>query len=159
MVDLHAVIQGADEGWFTGVRRGTGNGARVLVAEGSGFSRALMRGRLEMAGHRVIEASNIHDALEILAREKIDAVATALDLPGGGGAALLAGMRSQPELSGVPAIALTANPAEMNGGSGKKPEFDRYEMKFAYGEMLRDIEELIAPGQAAGENSEVPVRM
>jgi hypothetical protein len=47
----------------------------------------------------------------------------------------------------------------MNGGSGKKPEFDRYEMKFAYGEMLRDIEELIAPGQAAGENSEVPVRM
>jgi two-component system chemotaxis sensor kinase CheA len=157
MVDLHAVIQSADESWF-GSSCGRAEGSSVLIAEGSGFSRALLRGRLEMAGHRVIEAGSASDALEILVREKVDAVATALDLPGGGGSALLAGMRGQPDLQGIPTIAMAASSAELSGGN----EFDRYEMKFAYAEMVRDLEELMAHVQAAdeaGANSEVVVRI
>jgi CheY-like chemotaxis protein len=159
MVDLHAVIQAADETWFAGAVGRADGASNVLIAEASGFTRALLRGRLEMAGHRVVEASSTSDALEILAHEKVDAVATALDLPGGGGSALLAGMRGQPELRGIPTIAMTANAAEVTGGSG---DFDRCEMKFAYAEMVRDLEELMAHVQAAdeaGANSEVVVRM
>ena len=159
MVDLHAVIQAADESWFAGPTGRVDGVSSVLIADASSFTRALLRGRLEMAGHRVMEASSTTAALEILAREKVDAVAAALDLPGGGGSALLAGMRGQPDLRGIPTIAMTANAAGIDGGSG---DFDRCEMKFAYAEMVRDLEELMAHVRAAGEagaNSEVVVRI
>jgi two-component system chemotaxis sensor kinase CheA len=46
-------------------------GSRVLVVDASPFARGLLRGDLEMAGHRVVEASHAAVALERLGRDHI----------------------------------------------------------------------------------------
>lgn len=61
-LDLNEIIQVAAESWFQGVG-GQAGGKRVLVAEGSAFSRCMIRSGLDMAGYRVLEAANLEDAL------------------------------------------------------------------------------------------------
>ncbi len=57
-LDLNQVIQAATETWFQSTG-GTVNGKRILIAEGSSFSRGLIRNSLDMAGYRVVEAANL----------------------------------------------------------------------------------------------------
>ncbi|MCS7315414.1 MAG: chemotaxis protein CheW [Bryobacterales bacterium] len=107
IVDLRAVLERADPAWLragTDMRR---SGVTVLLADGSSFWRGMARCRLEMAGHRVLEAGHLEEALEKLKRSRVDVVAVALDLPGGA-AGLVEEIRRQPALAGVPVLALTS---------------------------------------------------
>ncbi|MBL8217729.1 MAG: chemotaxis protein CheW [Bryobacterales bacterium] len=139
-LDLHAVIDNFGETWF-----GRGGGERgratILVAENSLFARGLVRNVLEMAGHRVVEAGNVNEALEKLSKHKVDMVATSLDLAGGGGARLLDQMKLQTGLGHIPALALVEGGDDPGFGEARQ-KFDDTLGKFDREAMLRSVEKL-----------------
>jgi two-component system chemotaxis sensor kinase CheA len=104
-LDLNQVIHSAADVWFQGTGGGAGGG-RVLVAEGSSFSRGLIRSSLDMAGYRVVEAASIDEAMHALEQQPAEVVVAGLDLPRQGGAALLAVMFGRPEWARIPVLAL-----------------------------------------------------
>ena len=103
-LDLNYVIRSAAGGWFQG-GSGSAPGSRILLAEGSAFSRGLIRAGLDMAGYRVLEAANLDQAIRGLEQQPVDIVVAALDLPPKGSFALLEAMRRRPEWEGAPAKA------------------------------------------------------
>lgn len=84
-----------------------GDGTRVLVVDSSPFARGLLRGDLEMVGHRVVEASDVKVAIERLGHDAIDVVVSSLDLPQSGSYELLKKLRQTPEFSHIPALGLS----------------------------------------------------
>ncbi|MBL8177533.1 MAG: hybrid sensor histidine kinase/response regulator [Bryobacterales bacterium] len=141
-LDLHAVIENFGETWF-GRTGGHNSGATILVADHSLFARGLVRNVLEMAGHRVVEAGNVSEALEKLSRHKVDMVATSLDLAGGGGTRLLDQMKQQTGLGNVPALALVDGGDDPGFGDACQ-KFDDTLGKFDREAMLRSVEKLSA---------------
>ena len=105
-LDLQAVLRVAEQTWFAASTAVTGG--TVLLAEGSAFARGLMHNYLEMAGHTVIDASDAHEAIDRLERERVDAILAALDLPPHGGFALLAQTRGSEKARSVPALGLVS---------------------------------------------------
>ena len=105
-LDLQAVLRSAEQNWFGA--SATVTGGTVLLAEGSAFARGLMHNYLEMAGHRVIDATDAHEAIDRLERERVDVMVAALDLPPHGGFALLAQTRGNEKARAVPALGLVS---------------------------------------------------
>jgi len=153
LLDLHAVIAAADDGWFGGHGTQSSNGATVMIAEASGFVRGLVRNSLEMAGYRVVETADTQAALREMERRKIDVVLAGLDLPSDGGYGLLEKMHRVPGLAHIPTLALIDR-AEEAGGRGKHPkEFADFQMKFDRQAMLRSLSKLA--GAVAAKESTV----
>ena len=140
-LDLHFVLENAVQNWF-GEGPGRLRSASVLVADGSSFSRIMVRNYLEIAGHRVAEASSAGEVLDELERGGIDVVLAAVDLPGADKESLVERMRGQPGQARIPVILLT-NPGEQPArpGPGAVAPED-YRMKFDQEAMLRSIEKL-----------------
>jgi two-component system, chemotaxis family, sensor kinase CheA len=143
LLDLHAVIQTADEGWFGSLDAPRANTSTVMIADPSPFVRGLVRNSLEMAGYRVVEAADTPAALRELERRKIDVVLAGLDLPSnGGGHGLLQEMRRLPGLAHVPALALIDN-AEQAQAQREHPQgFADYQLKFDRDAMLVSLARL-----------------
>ncbi len=142
LLDLHAVIQAADDSWFQGGDELRANAATIMVAEASPFVRGLVRNSLEMAGYRVIETGDTQAALQELERRKIDVVLAGLDLPPDSGRGLLEAMRRLPNLARVPALALIDS-AEQAKTLHEHPEgFSDYQMKFDRDAMLQSLAKL-----------------
>jgi two-component system chemotaxis sensor kinase CheA len=138
-VDLHDILERAGQHWFNGPSTQR-HGGIVMVAEGSPFSRGLMRNYLELAGHRVIAVSDGREALEHLEREPVDILVAALDLPAGGGSKLLAQLRAQNRWKALPALALATHPEDLQARAG----FDECQMKCDRDAMLGAIDRLLA---------------
>jgi two-component system, chemotaxis family, sensor kinase CheA len=148
MVDLDSVIRDAFGAWKRDEEVNNG-GATVMVAEGSTFSRGMLRASLEMAGYQVIEAANAAEALSQLARNRVNVVVTALDLPGGGGSEFLRKMRKEPALAGVPAVALADAAEEAPNEPGQPGWFEECLIRGDREAMLRSIRRLA--GALAGQ--------
>ncbi len=103
-VDLAYVLGTCTGNWFEGAR-GSTHHKKILVAEGSAFSRGLIRNGLDMVGYRVSEAGDLDEAIRRL-EDAPDVVVTSLDLPPGGSAALIAAMRGRPQWTRIPVLAL-----------------------------------------------------
>lgn len=140
-LDLHSVIQQAEESWFQNHTVAAG-GATVLVTEASAFSRGLLKNHLEIAGHRVIEAATAVEALEKLRRHEIDLVVTALDLPNGSAFELLASVKGSPGLSKLPVVALASDSHLAPAASESELCFSDYLQKFDRTAMLRSVNNL-----------------
>jgi two-component system chemotaxis sensor kinase CheA len=141
MLDLDAVIREAADEWRRG-KTDAADGATVMLAEGSPFSRGILRGSLEMAGYRVVEASTTAEALSQLARVKVNVVLTALDLPGGGGCEFLEKMRREPALAGLPALALADSAEDAGVRTAQPGSFQDYLIRGDREAMLRSIHRL-----------------
>ena len=96
------------------------NGAVVLLAESSPFLRGLMRGELEMAGHKVVEAATSDEALGRLEGCGAGVVLAAANLPPDGCNGLREAMRQHANLAGIPVMALA--------GAAEGGELDRESM-------------------------------
>jgi two-component system chemotaxis response regulator CheY len=154
LVDLRSVIQTVSERWFGGQAQGPVSDATILLAEGSSFSRGLVRSRLEMAGYRVLEGADTAEVFGELQRRAVDLVIAALDLPGGGAYDLLARMRSVPNLSGIPVLALANSPEEARAPGKHADQFGDCQPKFDLDAMLRSVANLAASVKG---NASVPV--
>jgi two-component system chemotaxis sensor kinase CheA len=115
-LDVRAVIQSAAPEWLDGgaARRET----VVLLAEPSPFLRGLVRGELEMAGHRVVEAATSEEALRLLEGLGAGVVLASEDLPPGGYGGLQEAMRKNASLAGIPVVPLDRS-AEGAGRAGE----------------------------------------
>lgn len=104
-LDLNEVIRACEGNWDKNAD-GQGSGKKILVAAASSFSRGMIRSVLNMAGHIVIEAASLGEAIRELEKHPTDVVVVALDLPPEGSAALLAAIRVNPDWEKTPVIAV-----------------------------------------------------
>lgn len=156
-LDLNYVINAAPEHWAQ--TNGSIRGSRVLVAEGSAFSRGLLRNVLDMAGYRVMEAASVDEAVRGLEQQPVNVVITAMDLPSGGSSGLLTAMRRRPEWTGIPILAL-ADSTDQVRHSGTPEGFQDCQMKFDREAMLESVARLAAvlahrEGESAHAKGEV----
>jgi two-component system, chemotaxis family, sensor kinase CheA len=142
LLDLHAVIQAADAGWFGGGDALAANNATIMIAEPSAFVRGLVRNSLEMAGYHVVEAADTRTALRELERRKIDVVMAGLDLPPDSGPGLLEEMRRVPSLAHVPALALIDSAEQAQAQRAHPAGFADYQLKFDRDAMLVSLARL-----------------
>ena len=142
LLDLHAVIQAADDGWFGGRDAQRASGATVMIAEASPFVRGLVRSSLEMAGYRVVEAADTQTALRELERRKIDVVLAGLDLLPDGDHSLLEEMRRLPGLAHVPALALSDSAEQAQAYREHPRGFSDCQMRFDRDAMLSSLAKL-----------------
>ena len=90
---------------------------RVLLAEDNAVNRTLAVRVLERRGHTVLVAKNGREALEILARERVDVILMDIQMPEMDGLEATAAIREKEKTSGghVPIVALTANAMRGDG--------------------------------------------
>jgi two-component system chemotaxis sensor kinase CheA len=103
-LDLRAVVRTAVPEWLEG--QAGSRKSVVMLAEPSAFLRGLVRGELEMAGHRVVEASNAEEALSRMECCGVSLVLAAANLPPEGREGLQDAMREQPSLAGISVMEL-----------------------------------------------------
>jgi CheY-like chemotaxis protein len=82
--------------------------ARILVVEDNPLNRLLVHDLLELRGHAVVEAATVDEARALLARERPDLLLLDVQIPGGGGEAVIREVRQRPELAHLPIIAVTS---------------------------------------------------
>jgi two-component system, chemotaxis family, sensor kinase CheA len=123
-LDLVSVFNAADEDWFEdddeAAQEEVTSG--VLVVDTSAFSRALTKNSLELAGHRVVEAASVKDALARLGKERFEAVVAAADLPADDAAALLRQARAD-AAKRVRVVGLTKKASDVK----RKPKDNGYD--------------------------------
>jgi two-component system, cell cycle response regulator DivK len=83
--------------------------ATILLVEDTEDNRQMMRKLLEMSGYRVVEAVNGEEAVNVASWEKPAIILMDLSLPLIDGLAATRRIRSIPELSQVPIIAVSAH--------------------------------------------------
>jgi CheY-like chemotaxis protein len=85
-------------------------GIRVLVVDDDDDARLLVEKVLETEGASVKTVSSAREALELLARERVDVLLSDIEMPGTDGYQLVKELRLRPSQQGgsVPAAALTA---------------------------------------------------
>ncbi len=153
-LDLNYVIRTAAGDWFQR-KGGVETGLRVLVAEGSAFSRGLIRTGLDMEGYRVVEAANLEEAVRGLEQMPVDIVVTALDLPPGGSRALLSALRRRPEWERIPVLGLAESASQIQGQQSRNG-FQDCQVKFDREAMLESVGRLaVALASAEGELAQV----
>jgi CheY-like chemotaxis protein len=82
--------------------------ARILVVEDNPLNRLLVHDILELRGHAVVEAATVDEARVQLDRERPDLLLLDVQIPGGGGEAVIREVRQRPELAHLPIIAVTS---------------------------------------------------
>jgi two-component system chemotaxis sensor kinase CheA len=143
-IDLNQVIQATGGSWFQG-REGHVVRGRILIADGSAFSRALVRGSLDMAAYVVLEAASLEQGIARLEQQAVDLVLVALDLPPGGGAALLAAMRRRPEWEKIPVVALTDLAEQVQAAGAQAAGFAACHAKLDRALVLESVARLMSP--------------
>lgn len=83
-------------------------GRDILVVEDDPLSAVLVRDLLSSRDHSVRIATNVSEALEELERARPSLVLLDIQLPGGGGQAVLKAIRADEALTSLPVVALTA---------------------------------------------------
>ena len=85
-----------------------GTGATILVVDDAPLNVKLLRLILKDAGYRVLEASSGPQALEMMRREKPDAMVLDVRMPGMTGYEVCREVRRDPEFASMPVIMVTA---------------------------------------------------
>jgi two-component system cell cycle response regulator DivK len=81
--------------------------ARILVVEDNPLNRLLVHDLLELRGHEVIEAATVDEA-RLLLDARPDLLLLDVQIPGGGGEAVIREVRQRPHLADLPIIAVTS---------------------------------------------------
>lgn len=85
------------------------NSATILYVEDNTENRILVRRVLEAEGHDVLEAGDAAQALEVLETQTPDLIFMDINMPDMDGYTLTTRIKSNPQLSHVPIVAMTAH--------------------------------------------------
>jgi len=100
--------------------------ANILIIDDSEANLALSEYLLRSAGHRTVTATNGHQALQLARTGQPDLIVCDLQMPAPDGYAVLAQLRQEPDLRGVPVVAVTAYSRETDRTSVLMAGFDGY---------------------------------
>jgi len=119
--------------------------ASILVVDDSITTRSLERGILESYGYRVRVAVDGVQALAMLRDAPADLVLADLEMPRMDGFGLLAALKADAGLRGIPVILVTSREEDDNRRRGLELGADAYivKRKFDQRELLRAIQELL----------------
>ena len=127
LLDLNFVLRELGADWFS--TAGKKRAERIVVADASAFSRNVLRGLLESAGYRVIEAGSTDEAVRHVDGARVDLVVASLDLPPSARGSLFKTLRMRPEAERIPVLGLTEGELEPTDGlsdsTATVPKFDR----------------------------------
>jgi two-component system chemotaxis sensor kinase CheA len=143
-LDLHQVIRASGGDWFQGAH-GHAGGQRILVADGSSFSRGMVRSGLEMAGYEVLEAADLAEVVSKLEQQTVNVVLAELDLPPSGSSALLAALRRRPEWEKIPVLALADSADPVQAAAARAAGFEDCLAKFDRVLVLESVAKLVSP--------------
>jgi two-component system chemotaxis sensor kinase CheA len=146
-LDLNAIIRATGRSWLES-NSGYAGGQKVLLADASAFSRALVRNGLEMAAYVVLEAANLEEAITALEQQGVDVVLAALDLPPGGGSDLLRAMRLRKEWDKIPVVVLADSAEEVRTAAAREAGFEDCQPKFERVLVLESVAKLVSPAPA-----------
>lgn len=73
----------------------------VLIVDGVSTNRIVMKVKLGAAGYRTLTAADAESCLDLARRDRPDLVLLSVDMPGGGGLALLKSLRADPQTARV----------------------------------------------------------
>lgn len=86
--------------------------AKILAVDDSNMIKKIVVSSLVKAGYEVMDASNGMNALDIIARNKIELLVTDLNMPKMDGIQLIRELRKNSAYKRLPIIMLTTNPSE-----------------------------------------------
>jgi two-component system cell cycle response regulator DivK len=117
--------------------------AAILIVEDNPANLKLARLVLERAGHRVLAASDAQEGLATARDAKPDLILMDVQLPDMDGLTATARLKSDPETSAIPVVALTAFAMKGDEERIRAAGCDGYLSKpFRYPELLAVIERL-----------------
>jgi len=82
--------------------------ALILVVEDNPLNRLLVHDILELRGHEVLEAATVDEARRALAERRPDLLLLDVQIPGGGGEAVIREVRGRADLADLPIVAVTS---------------------------------------------------
>src|SRR4051812_9549895 len=82
--------------------------ARILIVEDNPLNRLLIHDVLELRGHEVVEAATVDEARRALASMRPDLLLLDVQIPGGGGEAIIREVRKRADLNDLPIVAVTS---------------------------------------------------
>ena len=82
--------------------------ARILIVEDNPLNRLLVHDILELRGHEVMEAATVDEARGALSAVRPDLVLLDVQIPGGGGEAVIREVRARADLANLPVVAVTS---------------------------------------------------
>ena len=139
-LDLRAVFEAAKQSWYDGDPVEDSTNGSILLIDQSGFSRGLVRSYLEMAGHNVIEANGVDEALEKLESCTIDLTIVSANLPGNG--AVLERIRKKTNEAHIPVMGLADDRGDTSPDAAGK--YDSYHFKSERQAILDAVSRLIS---------------
>lgn len=118
----------------------------VLVVDDDSEVRLVLREYIEMAGHRVLEATDASSARRALAQEPVNLVFLDVLMPGESGAALCHSIKDDPESQGIKVVLLTGYDGESAWREGLRSGADIFAVKPITRERIHVLlQELLAP--------------
>ncbi len=146
-IDIYKIIEMYDPEWFIvkEEEEEEERAVRILLVEDSPFFRNMMKNYLETAGYQVEDAVNGKEALNKLSTDPhFDIIITDIEMPEMDGFEFIKVLKSDPNLSKIPVIVVTA----LAGEDIKKKVFelgaDGYEVKLQRDRVLETIENLLS---------------
>ena len=128
--------------------------AHILSLEDEPAIRDMIRFALERHGHSVHGASNVLEARELMATQRVQLAVVDWMLPGGSGLEFVRAIRKDPLYSNLPVIMLTARTEEHDITSGLDAGADDYITKpFSPRELHSRIKALLRRSQDFHKNS------
>ena len=149
-LDVQNIVEATGEEFFSSST--VAQSSTLLLADSSPFARGLLRSQLEMAGYRVVEASNIQELLQHIELSSAQLVLASGSLLSTD-VNLIDKVRQAALSAGIPILALSNTTAEMALWKSHFPDFDDHQVRFERESMLRSIERL----SRSLEDSEVSV--
>lgn len=132
--------------------------AKILIIEDNNANLKLATLLLKNVGHSVLSAADAENGLSLARAERPDLILMDIQLPGMDGLAATALLKQDPEMAGIPVIALTAMAMKADEENSRLAGCDGYIAKpLRYQELYAAINRLLPgdPGQFSAVNGQV----
>ena len=144
ILDLCALIEAAQPGWFSSKERTAIKKLRVVLAEDSAFFRALLGSYLRGIGLDVLCAANGKEALDILEHTPVDGVVSDLEMPVMDGFELARRLKSHETLSLLPLVGISAMDEAVVRPRALDAGFDEFRSKNNLPLLVKSLEDILA---------------
>jgi two-component system chemotaxis response regulator CheY len=113
--------------------------ANILAVDDAATMRQVVNFALTDAGHTVVEAANVDEALAQAAKGKFDLVIADYNMPGKNGLELVKSLRAMPDFRFVPILMLTTEQGDKLKAAGKAAGLTGWIVKPFDPSVLQDV--------------------